>query len=143
MGKGQRGLAWSVFAGVVGCSIAVFCARESQRTPTAKAVKIDRVATADMRILGGPPETVTMWSGSVVLPPGKSVGKHNTGTYEEAVVVLAGAGEMRLVNGTVLKLGPDVVAYCPPATEHDVINTGKEPLRYVYVAAKAGEASVR
>jgi len=89
-----------------------------------------------MRVLGGPPETLTMRSGSVVLLPSKSVGRHNTGDYEEAVVVLAGRGEMRLADGTVLNLKPFVVAYCPPGTEHDVKNTGDEPLRYVYVVAK-------
>ena len=78
-----------------------------------------------------------MRSGAVVLPPLQSVGKHSTGGYEEAIIVLAGAGEMRLSDGTVLPLEPHSVAYCPPATEHDVVNTGSDPLRYVYVVAQA------
>jgi hypothetical protein len=28
------------------------------------------------------------------------------------------------------------VAYCPPGTEHDVVNTGAVPLRYIYLVAK-------
>ena len=137
MSNRERNLVWSVLVGVVVSSVALVCAEQLRDTPKPKSVEIDRSATTDTRVLGGPPETVTMRSGSVVLLPSKSVGKHNTGDYEEAVVVLAGNGEMRLADGTVLKLKPYVVAYCPPGTEHDVMNTGNEPLRYVYVVAKA------
>ncbi|NIO00731.1 MAG: hypothetical protein GTO42_01110 [Candidatus Latescibacteria bacterium] len=28
------------------------------------------------------------------------------------------------------------VAYCPPRTEHNVINTGSGQLRYIYIVAK-------
>jgi mannose-6-phosphate isomerase-like protein (cupin superfamily) len=78
-----------------------------------------------------------MRSGSIVLLPSKNVGKHSTGDNEEALVVFAGSGEMRMANGTILNLKPYVVAYCPPDTEHDVFNTGSEPLRYVYLVARA------
>jgi mannose-6-phosphate isomerase-like protein (cupin superfamily) len=127
---------WWVFVGVIVFSVPPVCAGQLGDKPKAKSIEIDRLATADARVLGGPPETVTMRSGSVVLLPSKSIGTHNTGDYEEAVVVLAGNGEMRLADGTVLKLKPYVVAYCPPGTEHDVMNMGNEPLRYVYVVAK-------
>ena len=107
--------------------------RRSETTP--RVLRIDPSAVEYTRLLGGPPDTVTMRSGSVVLLPGQSVGKHNTGEYEEVIVVLAGAGEMRISGGSDLKLDRHSVAYCPPATEHDVVNTGTEPLRYVYVVA--------
>jgi len=102
-----------------------------------KVVELDPLAGEYTRVLGGPPETATMRSGYVVVEPSKSVGKHSTETYEEAVIVFAGVGEMRLSNGSILKLKPYVVVYCPPDTEHDVVNIGSEPLRYVYVVAKA------
>ena len=89
------------------------------------------------KVLAGPPQTVSMESGLVILAPAKSVGKHSTKSYEEAVIVLAGTGEMRVTNGQTLKLKPNVVAYCPPLTEHDVVNTGLIPLRYLYVVAKS------
>ena len=44
---------------------------------------------------------------------------------------------MRLADGRTLMLRPDRAAYCPPGTEHDVVNTGKVPLRYVSVVARA------
>jgi mannose-6-phosphate isomerase-like protein (cupin superfamily) len=72
----------------------------------------------------------------VVLAPAKSVGKHSTKSYEEVVIVLAGTGEMRITGGKTMKLRPDVVAYCPPKTEHDVVNTGSVSLRYLYIVAK-------
>jgi quercetin dioxygenase-like cupin family protein len=111
---------------------------DKERTQTRpKVVRIDPSALNYTPLLSGPPETVTMRSGSVVLLPGQSVGKHSTGENEEAIVVLEGAGEMRISNGSALKLDRHSVAYCPPATEHDVVNTGTEPLRYVYVVASA------
>ena len=136
MGNRER-LMGSIAVGVVLLSAALVWADQRGERPKPKAVQIDPSSTADMRVLGGPPETLTMRSGFVVLLPSESVGKHNTGDYEEAVVVLAGQGEMRLADGTSLRLKPYAVAYCPPGTEHDVTNTGNEPLRYIYVVAKA------
>jgi mannose-6-phosphate isomerase-like protein (cupin superfamily) len=108
-----------------------------KQKPEPRIVELDRDATEYLRILGGPPESVTMRSGYVVLLPEKSVGRHNTEGYEEMVVVLDGEGEMLFGNGSVLQLKPYIVAYCPPDTEHDVRNTGSKPLRYVYVVATA------
>lgn len=106
-------------------------------TPRAKVVQINPLAAESMPVLGGPPETVTMRSGSIVLLPSKNVGKHTTGNNEEALVVFSGTGEMRMADGTILNLKPYVILYCPPDTGHDVFNTGNEPLRYVYVVARA------
>ena len=105
--------------------------------PEPKIIELDRAATGYMRVLGGPPESVTMRSGYVVLQPANSVGRHSTDAFEEMVIVLEGEGEMLFGDGSVLQLKPYVVAYCPPETEHDVRNTGSKPLRYVYVVAMA------
>lgn len=113
--------------------------------PIPRRIALDLAATTYTRILGGPPDTVTMRSGLVVLAPGESVGRHNTECYEEVLVVLAGSGELRFPNAgqagapslPAVELRADVVAYCPPQTEHDVINTGSEPLRYLFIVARA------
>jgi quercetin dioxygenase-like cupin family protein len=110
---------------------------ESRAEPCPKVVRIDPSSNQYTRLLGGPPETATMRSGSVVLLPGQSVGKHTTGDYEEAIVVLEGSGELLISGGADLELGGNSVAYCAPATEHDIVNTGTIPLRYVYVVARA------
>ncbi|GAB4278929.1 MAG: hypothetical protein Kow0092_34750 [Deferrisomatales bacterium] len=92
-------------------------------------------------VLGGPPETVTLRSGLVVLEPGRGVGAHSTGDHEEILVVLEGEGELRVQGVDPLPLAPDRVGYCPPRTEHDVVNTGTTRLRYLYVVAKVPEAA--
>ena len=109
----------------------------AQISPAPKSIPIEPSGKGDLRLLGGPPETVTMRSGCVILAPGKSVGKHSTRDNEELLVILEGQGEMRIGEGTILRLNPKVIAYCPPRTEHDVFNTGTGPLRYIYVVAKA------
>ncbi len=111
-------------------------ARQRTPAPRAKLIQINPSATESVAVLGGPPETVTMQSGSIVLLPSENVGTHSTGNNEEALVVFSGRGEMRMADGTTLNLTPYVVAYCPPDTEHDVFNTGSEPLRYVYLVAR-------
>ena len=106
-----------------------------QRKP--RLIQLDQAAAESMDVFKGPPETCTMRSGFMVLAPSKSVGKHSTGNNEEALIVLAGTGELRITGGPVLKLKPYCVTYCPPTTEHDVINTGSDTLRYVWLVARA------
>jgi quercetin dioxygenase-like cupin family protein len=110
---------------------------QEKKVPEPKLIPLDLDTKEYMRLLGGPPETVTMQSGLVVLEPGKSVGKHNTKNYEEVLVVLEGAGEMRITGGPTLNLKGGSIAYCPPRTEHDVICTGLAKLKYVYIVANA------
>jgi mannose-6-phosphate isomerase-like protein (cupin superfamily) len=104
--------------------------------PKAFVVALRDTVSDYQRLFGGPPQTATMHAGLVVLRASQSVGKHSTENYEEAVIVLSGTGEMRITGRDTLKLRANSVAYCPPHTEHDVINTGTEPLRYLYVAAQ-------
>lgn len=126
----------SLAALVIGVPFLVALAQTVAK-PKAKVVELDAAATQSRSVFAGPPDTVTMRSGYVVLQPLTSVGRHSTGANEEVVITFAGIGEMRVADGSILKLKPNVVAYCPPGTEHDVFNTGSEPLRYVYVVAKA------
>ena len=78
-----------------------------------------------------------MRSGFVHLKPGETVGWHTTGKNEESLVVLRGQGEA-LIDGQANKpfIAPAFV-YVPPATRHNVANTGTGPLEYVYVVAPA------
>lgn len=96
---------------------------------------LDLTATDYQRLLAGPPETVTMHSGLVTLEPGHSVGAHSTGPKEEALVVLQGKGKLIITDGPELELEAPMMAYCPPRKEHNVINTGKKPLRYIFIVA--------
>jgi quercetin dioxygenase-like cupin family protein len=104
-----------------------------------RVIRLD-AARADYRpILTGPPASVTMRSGLVTLNPGKSVGVHSTEDFEELIIVLEGQGEVRIARQDPLAIHASVAAYCPPGTEHDVVNTGNTPLQYVFVVAKAGQ----
>jgi oxalate decarboxylase/phosphoglucose isomerase-like protein (cupin superfamily) len=50
-------------------------------------------------------------------------------------------GERHAPHARVIGLGVNVVAYCPPQTEHDVVNTGADPLRYLFIVARAANGS--
>jgi oxalate decarboxylase/phosphoglucose isomerase-like protein (cupin superfamily) len=91
----------------------------------------------DCPLLKGIPQTTGMRSGFVRLKPGEMVGWHTTGKNEESLVILHGQGKA-LIDGQTGKLfvAPAFV-YIPPATRHNVQNTGTEPLEYVYVVAPA------
>ncbi len=87
-----------------------------------------------IEILGGG-NSVAMHSGRVLLPPGKDCGRHTTGHHEELIIVLSGEGELEVEGAGRTKVSAGMVAYNPPLTEHNVVNTGKQPLAYVYVVA--------
>jgi len=116
---------------------AILLAAQPQSKPHAKVVALDKLDNGILPILTGPPETVTMKSGYVVLEPNHSVGKHSTEHHEEILIVLEGQGEMLFHDGSKLELKARTALYCPPQTEHDVRNTGNSTLRYVYVVANA------
>lgn len=78
-----------------------------------------------------------MRSGFVRLPHGATVGWHTTGDNEESLVILHGSG-VALVEGQPSRsFATPALVYFPPRTRHNVENTGKEPLEYVYVVAPA------
>ena len=114
----------------------------SDPRPRPKSVALDPAAGPYQRLLGGPPETATMRSGLVTLAPGRAVGLHSTGNREEALVVLEGEGRLTLADGGALDLLPGCLAYCPPESEHDVLNVGSVPLRYVYITAQVPNSPV-
>ena len=111
--------------------------KESNNKLKAKVTHLNMTGADYQRILSGPPDSVTMRSGMVRLSPGKSVGVHNTKGYEELIVVLEGEGEMRVTGQDPLTIGKGSTAYCPPETEHNVVNTGDDVLKYIYIVAMA------
>lgn len=112
-------------------------AQDAIQKPEPKVIRPNIEGKDYCRILGGPPESIVMRSGMVLLQPNKTVGKHNTEVYEELVIVLKGLGEMMLSDGKKLEMKEGNLLYCPPDTEHDVKNTGSLPLQYIYVVARA------
>ena len=80
-----------------------------------------------------PENAVALKSGFVSLGPGEDVGTHNTDLKEELIVFLEGAGEVETDKTGRIPVRAGQVAYNPPHTLHNVINTGSVPLRYIYV----------
>jgi len=91
-------------------------------------------------LLTGKPQTCGMRSGRVRLAPGQSIGLHSTKGNEELLVFLSGNGVARIGEDTRLLVGAGKVAYIPPQTTHDVLNTGTEALVYVFCVAPAASS---
>jgi mannose-6-phosphate isomerase-like protein (cupin superfamily) len=80
-----------------------------------------------------------MRSGFVRLEPGKSVGWHSTGRNEESLVILSGKGQALIERQPPRGIEASQLVYIPPATRHNIVNNGSQPLEYVYVVAPAAE----
>jgi quercetin dioxygenase-like cupin family protein len=91
----------------------------------------------DCPLLKGVPQTTGMRSGFVRLKPGATVGWHTTGKNEEALVILHGQGTALIDGQAKQPFTAPALVYIPPATRHNVANTGAELLEYVYVVAPA------
>ena len=93
----------------------------------------------DCTLLKGVPQTAGLRSGFVRLKSGATVGWHTTGQNEETLVILHGKGEAEIEGAAPMPVAEQMIAYIPPATRHNVKNTGTTPLEYVYVVAPAPE----
>jgi mannose-6-phosphate isomerase-like protein (cupin superfamily) len=123
---------WAILGWIALSCVTPLCsfpAEQASGNPSAKVVELDTYGKDHLQLLGGPPESVTMQSGLVVLAPEQSVGKHSTHQHEELLVVLEGKGQMILKDKPSLPVEANHVVYCPPQTEHDVKNTGTSVLR--------------
>jgi len=96
-----------------------------------------RDAEKEMPLLSGPPRTKGCKSGFVILRRGQSMPEHSTGQREEALVILAGAGEALFPGHDPIALQESSLLYIPPETRHSIRNIGAEPLRYIYLVAPA------
>lgn len=83
------------------------------------------------RLIPGAPTTHGMKSGRVYLQPGADCGVHSTEDKEEQLVFLTGNGTAKIA-GEELAVGVGKVCYIPPQTEHNIVNTGTEPLTYIF-----------
>lgn len=93
--------------------------------------------SGDCALLRGAPQTAGMRSGFVRLKPGQSVGWHSTGRNEESLVILRGEGTALLDGHPARSFAAPHFLYIPPATRHNIENTGHDILEYVYVVAPA------
>jgi mannose-6-phosphate isomerase-like protein (cupin superfamily) len=108
------------------------------QTPKPQALTLPLACSqGDCPLLRGAPQTAGMRSGFVRLKPGETVGWHTTGNNEESLVILHGRGEALLEGQVARPFTAQQFVYIPPSTRHNVANTSKEVLEYVYVVAPA------
>jgi len=69
------------------------------------------------------------------IEPGKRLGWHTDATEETQYI--AGAGELRMEDGTTHRVSPSSVFAIPTPVKHDLVNAGKETLRAVAFFAAA------
>ncbi len=91
-----------------------------------------------LRLLSGKPQTKGMRSGLVSLKPGEEIGEHSTENKEEALVILNGEAEISCGKAAAFKAAAGSLVYIPPNTKHNVRNSGRELLKYVYIVAVTG-----
>jgi len=115
------------------CATAVI-AQEPRPEPRAIPIICE---SGDCPLLTGVPQTAGMRSGFVRLVSGHTVGRHTTGSNEETLIILHGQGDALLDGDKRISFAAPATVYFPSSTFHNVVNTGKETLEYVYVVAPA------
>lgn len=76
-------------------------------------------------------------SGHVILEKGEEIGEHSTNDLEEALVILKGNGQLVINKKENLDFEDNMVLYIPPETIHNVRNTGKGILEYIFITSNA------
>ena len=81
-----------------------------------------------------PPQSKQIKTGLVILAPGEDVGWHITKNREEIIVVLKGRGTVEC-QGQRKNINQGDFIYIEAEKEHNVFNTGKEELHYLYLVS--------
>lgn len=114
----------------------VFAQNQDNENTKLKIIELNLDTAKYQNILREKTTSIILHSGFVNLKPGESVGMHNTKDYEEMIVVLEGEGKVLIGNpAEEYAIGVGKIAYYPPDTEHNIINTGTVPLKYIYIVA--------
>ena len=124
---------WSI-AGIILLTAVLFLPPTASSQPLTLSLQCPE---HDCPLLVGAPQTTGMRSGFVRLKPGETVGWHTTGQNEEALVIIHGKGAALVDGYPNQNFHAPALAYIPPAARHNVQNTGKGVLEYVYVVAPA------
>ncbi len=89
-----------------------------------------------LRLFGDSSKAKGLRSGYVILKPKESVGLHNTGPSEEVIFIICGSGLVCYGKKSSVKIKKNSFVYIPPKIPHNVINTSKNLLKYIYTAAR-------
>jgi mannose-6-phosphate isomerase-like protein (cupin superfamily) len=75
--------------------------------------------------------------GMVTIPPGESGNPHQHGTEQETWYILSGSGKLQ-IGKEEIPLEPEMVVVAPQGIEHQILNTGDEPLKALFIFSPAG-----
>jgi mannose-6-phosphate isomerase-like protein (cupin superfamily) len=75
--------------------------------------------------------------GMTILSPGKSSSFHSHDIECETWIIVSGQGEVR-VGEECESVGPESVVFLPRNINHQIINTGQEPLRMFWIYTPPG-----
>ena len=89
-----------------------------------------------LRLLGDSRKVKGLRCGYVVLKPKESVGLHNTGPSQEVIFIISGSGLVCYGKKGSIKVKKNAFVYIRPQMLHNVINTSKDLLKYIYTAAR-------
>lgn len=81
-----------------------------------------------------PPVSKKIKLGVVMLKKNQDVGEHITADSEEVLIILSGKG-IAVVEGKEYEIQQGDFIFIPENKKHNIINTEKDDLRYVYVVA--------
>lgn len=102
----------------------------------AKIVRLES-SSKYQRLFSKDSGTCGIKSGHVILKEGEEIGEHSTGSLEEALVILKGKGSLLINKEEGLDFENNSVLYIPPETVHNVKNTGKGILEYIFITSNA------
>jgi mannose-6-phosphate isomerase-like protein (cupin superfamily) len=89
-----------------------------------------------LRLFGDSKKVKGLRCGYVVLKPNEFIGEHNTGSSEEVIFIIDGSGLICYGKEGKVRVKKNSFVYIPPQMPHNVINTGKNLLKYIYTAAR-------
>ncbi len=89
-----------------------------------------------LRLLGDSAKVKGLRAGLVTLGPKELIGEHKTENKEEALIILKGRATVYFGKNKKLKASEGSFIFIPPETLHNVKNSGRKILQYVYVTSQ-------
>jgi quercetin dioxygenase-like cupin family protein len=120
---------------IVLAAISLWSGTPEKKTASARLIPLDPAGKQSLPVLRKGETSIALHSGLVSLEKGKSVGEHNTNSYEELIIILKGEGSFEIIGQEPITVKEGEALYCPPFTAHNMRNTGRGELRYIYVVA--------
>ena len=114
-------------------SAVIFCSAKVNNP--LRIIPLNAKGEKSVNVLRRGENSIVLHSGFVILKKGESIGKHNTKSFEELLIVFSGKGKFEVEGKEPIFFKKNKAVYCPPFSEHNVTNIGEKDLKYVYIVA--------